>query len=348
MSSRTVIHEVDAEANSLELTTHELPFLLFDDKRPKKTLDFGSDGVICSVDSLGDLISVSIYHPQHGIAVAHPFKQFPGGEKFWDSSFVRDYRKKLMDCFDDGKSGLGLRPRGQRENIHVGYVDGRWPQISYSVDGLEIENIFYITKGDDALIVNKLTMANIRSEPCSIDIELGGNMSVHRASYGQLTEAGPIPIPPPLNRARFIDGTVSIENPNLPATLDCAFYLGNQQISLIGLSKESPEPIVFHHVEHISISPSERREITAIYRFRPSRAELNILRHLSLGISHPNASYSGFIYWDAGQKATPLDRFVIRRTLDYVLSCCCIPIGDDAICVLADHMALPLGWHRDN
>jgi hypothetical protein len=347
MTVQTVTHTHASQQETLKLVNGPLPILPFDNSRPRKTLDFGSDGVVCSVGSLGDLISASVYHPQHGIIVANPFEQFPGGDKFWDSSFVRTYRKKFLDCFDRPGSGFGLKPRGSVKNVHVGYVDGQWPRINYSVNGIEVESAFIVTSGKDPVIVNSMTLVNTNSERRSIDVEFGGMISVHRASYGQLTEAGPIPIPPCLNRARYSNGSLCIDNPNLPAWLDCALYSEDIQIPLDGATTESSEPISLERSVHIDISPWTKRDLTAIYRLRATPTDSKLPKRLDPRLKSSFSPRSGFVYRPDGSQRC-LDDFVIRRTLDYILSCCSIPIGNDAICVLTDHIALPLGWHRDN
>lgn len=346
MTVHTVTYTHASQQETLKLVNGPLPILPFDNSRPRKTLDFGSDGVVCSIGSLGDLISASVYHPQHGIIVANPFEQFPGGDKFWDSSFVRAYRKKFLDRFDRAGSGFGLKPRGSVKNVQVGYVDGQWPRINYSVNGIEVESAFIITSGEDPVIVNSMRLVNTSSEGRSIDVEFGGLISVHRASYGQLTEAGPIPIPPCLNRASYNNGSICIDNPNLPAWLDCALYSDGVQIPLNGLATESSQPISFVRSVHMDISPWTKRDLTAIYRLSATPANLKLPKQLEAQMNSTFTPRSGFVY--PPESNGSLDNFVIRRTLDYILSCCCIPIGEDAICVLTDHIALPLGWHRDN
>lgn len=347
MTVQTVTHTGASQQETLKLVNGSLPIVPFDKARPRKTLDFGSDGVVCSIGSLGDLISASVYHPQHGIVVANPFEQFPGGDKFWDSSFVRAYRKKVLDCFDRPGSGFGLKPRGTVKNVQVGYLDGQWPRINYSVNGIEVETAFFITSGEDPVIVNSMTFVNTTSERRSMDVDFGGLISVHRASYGQLTEAGPVPIPPCLNRASYINGLLCIDNPNLPAWLDCALYSDDVQIPLHGTMTESSQPMSLVRSVQMDISPWTKRDLTAIYRLRVAPTDLVFPKQVDARLRSSFSPRSGFLYPPESSQYT-LDDFVIRRTLDYILSCCCIPIGNDAICVLTDHIALPLGWHRDN
>ena len=347
MTVKTATGTQASQQQTSKLLNGSLQNMPFDESRPRKTLDFGSDGLVCSVGSLGDLISASVYHPDHGIIVANPFEQFPGGDKFWDSSFVRTYREKFLDCFDQPGSGFGLKPRGAVMNVQVGYVDGQWPRINYSVNRVDVETTSFVTRGEYPVIVNMMTLMNTTSKRRSIDVDFGGLISVHRASYGQLTEAGPIPIPPCLNRARYANGSLCINNPNLPAWLDCALYVDDIQIPLEGAPTESSGPISLVQSVRLDFSPWTKRNLTTIYRLRATPTDSHLPKQLDSRLKSSLSHRSGFVYRTEGSRRA-LDDLVIRRTFDYVLSCCCIPIDNYAICVVTDHIALPLGWHRDN
>ena len=338
---------MEPQSNTLKVVHLTPCALTLDATREKKTLDFGSGGLVCSISSLGEVISISAYHPQHGIVVVNPFAQFPGGDRFWDQAYVRMYRRKFLDCFHARGSGFGLKLSGEIRNLRVGYVDGQWPRINYNVNGIDVESSFVITAGPDASIINSVILFNKDRKERTVEIDFGGKVSVNRASYGQLTEAGPVPIPPCLNRLCYRNGVLSIHNPNLPATFETALYAESGRISLDGSIEESSEPIDIAHTERITISPWQSQEITAVYRLVADVTDSSLPQQLNLSSRRSYSLDSGFLY----SRETPsmeLECFIIRRTLDYILSCCCIPIKKDAICVITDNIALPLGWHRDN
>jgi uncharacterized protein len=317
--------------------------VLLDASRLKKTLDFGSDGVACSIGELGDIISLLAYHPKHGMVCANPFEQFPGGDKFWDSSFVRSYRRKFLDCFNWPGSGFGLKVMGTKKEIEVSLVDGRWPRINYAADDVLVESNFCVTHGFRPVVVNCLNATNPTNDTTFIDVRFGGEISINRASYGQLTETSPVTIPPSLNQLRYKNNCVSIANPNLPATMHCALYSEKSRNMLNGADQESSQPIHIQHSFRFEIPPHSERQLTAVFCLDPSSTE-QFAPQLDLLV---NPISSGFLP-DRKGFGKDTQNFVIRRTLDYILSCCCIPIHDRAICVLTDHVALPLGWNRDN
>jgi hypothetical protein len=45
--------------------------------------------------------------------------------------------------------------------------------------------------------------------------------------------------------------------------------------------------------------------------------------------------------------------FMVARNVDYLLNCCSVDVKDEngndgGVCIITDHVCLPLGWNRDN
>lgn len=85
---------------------YSLPLLGTGD-HPTKTIDFGSDGLACSLSTHGRLLSISRYHPVHGQIIIEPFAQF-SSEKHHDEAYVRKYRYRAMSTHMDPAAGFGL------------------------------------------------------------------------------------------------------------------------------------------------------------------------------------------------------------------------------------------------
>jgi uncharacterized protein len=323
------------------------PSIILDRSRPQKTLDFGCDGLVCSIGFFGDIIALSTYHPQHGIVVVNPFEQFPGGDKFWDSSFVREYRKKFIDTFDRPGSGFGIQVKGLKENIKTELLDGRWPNITYQSQSLTVKATYFVAACPSPVLVNRLSFWNATLKPRRAEVDFGGQVSINRASYGQLTEAGPVPIPSSLNQSRYEEGSLFIQNPNLPATMACGLYLDGDRVLLNGRGEDSFGPLSVKHNFSVDIPPHQSREIVLHVSLSPTFATFQISPVVRSFLRRDLPVSSGFRFNDT-KSSISLDRFVIRRTLDYLLSCCCFQVDQHAICVVTDHLALPLGWHRDN
>lgn len=45
---------------------------------------------------------------------------------------------------------------------------------------------------------------------------------------------------------------------------------------------------------------------------------------------------------------TLMSTYIIRRNLEYIMANCSIPTSETSVAVITDHVALPLGWNRDN
>ena len=52
-------------------------------------------------------------------------------------------------------------------------------------------------------------------------------------------------------------------------------------------------------------------------------------------------------YWSGWRFADRAEDSMLRRAVVYARQCC-IPVGDDATCMITDHQLLPLSWNRDS
>ncbi len=161
----------------------------------------------------------------------------------------------------------------------------------------------------------------------------GWQLSLQRCAYTQLTEGGPLPSIATLNRVVFSDGALVIENPALGFAA-----------AVVGLpdhpawKKDANGPVPFDVVEgHPGITvlavgfgldgesardhARQLAQIDAQMALKKQRQELQIL-------------------W----QGIPQNR-LLRRGLIYGLNMA-IPV-DNGICLLTDHMLLPLSWNRD-
>lgn len=87
---------------------YELPLLK---DLPSKTIDFGADGLACSLSTHGRIISIAQFHPLHGQIIVEPFAQF-SSEHHYDQQHVRKYRYRAMDVHNDPSFGFGLAVSG--------------------------------------------------------------------------------------------------------------------------------------------------------------------------------------------------------------------------------------------
>ena len=273
--------------------------------------------------------------------VACPFAQFDG-TRFHDPEYVRAYRKKLLDYVRSGTRGFGLCFEGEAANLMISFVDDQWIEITYSIGVIRFSTRLSLSGDGD---VTQSTVVNSNSsQPLELEYSLSLNLSVNRASYGQLTEGGPIPIPQSRNETRLFQSghRWAIINKNLDAIVDGTLSCNGQPVCVRTQVREEviigqPSSGVFNG--KIRLLPGQPCTLTATFNLKPGTT----LSPISPSVTLRPLCSSG--EWKSGDSERSL---IIRRNLQYILGNCTFPVGDEAICFITDHVALPLGWNRDN
>ncbi len=280
-----------------------------------KPLDFGADGVIGSVDTSGCLIALNTYHDWAGYITLTAAAPFPESQRY-NPEAVRHYR-----------AGLTL-------------LDGFGPRIASPVVGRAARLLA------DAIPHLSLALADGTSATMTAWAGGGGafqqwtipgphrwrgRLSLQRCAYTQLTEGGPLPMPPTQTRAQFADGILTIENPALERTAAIAGFLPGEAWER---SADGPLDV------DIASAPGTT---TLAYAFGSTLAAA---RAEALRLAHdPAASLTAARQaWQARLAGTP-DDLIVRRGLAYGLMLA-VPVGETC-CILTDHMLLPLSWNRD-
>jgi hypothetical protein len=275
------------------------------------------------------------------MVVAAPFAQFDGS-RFHDPGYVRKYRATMLEYIRSGIQGFGLRFDGKARNVSINFVNNQWILITCTIEDFQVSTTLSINQSGEAL-----QSTRIRSMAKSITdlaYTLALDVSVNRASYGQLTEGGPIPIPPSKNILRLFDNgrRWAVCNPNLDASVEGSLLCNGQPVPLdSGIS------------DSVAIGKPASAKLHAIKQFLPNESCTFVAKfQLRPGLVPPKESTitlsigSGF----RGQWRLGNDEFgmTIRRNLEYILGNCTIPVGQSLVCFITDHVALPLGWNRDN
>jgi hypothetical protein len=162
-----------------------------------------------------------------------------------------------------------------------------------------------------------------------------------RCPYTQLTEGGPASMPSPKTSVwinRF--GLVGIENKALPYALlvwkaPLQVVEGpDDGVLLSALFEENLEVPVTSDSVHYGLGltpidgglgPMTIRDFGPEYEVRVLNSQLDT--------------------WQQRWQAVP-DDLPLRRGLVYGLNCA-VPVDDEAVCILTDHLLLPLSWNRD-
>ncbi|RYP51471.1 hypothetical protein DL768_003201 [Monosporascus sp. mg162] len=287
---------------------------------PNKTADIGQDGVSLSADPQGRILQLSTFHAGHGIVVAVPFEQFDGS-KYYDPKFVRSYRTRMLQYMKEGKGGFGL---DVAENAYPGsaqIVSRSLASFIYTVHtphgNLEVSYTTRVLKGGEA--VQTAAVKNPNPIQITHGYALKLCLSLNRASYGQLTEGGPIPLPPSRNSlCRTAESVFNITNPYLGARLEGSVEVDGTAISLgtlkPGSASEYAEQISYVAKGHLGwvFNRAERpRSSGEVYRedYVPSPQEP---RGLSENEYSLTPMYSGFWHRSYLVTGKPKDQTIFQ------------------------------------
>jgi uncharacterized protein len=214
--------------------------------------------------------------------------------------------------------------------------------VTYSLGKLQVKTTISVSKEQG--VIQSTDLRSTSTQNLDLDYTLALNVGVNRASYGQLTEGGPIPIPPPRNEFLLLDTNRAwaVSNTNLDAMIQGALYCDGHRVCLEpidGNSTPIEEPIskAFHGT--LQIHPGQTRNLTSTYRLLPG-TEISGSSNPPLKVS--SRSEEG---WKIKNENMSL---IIKGNVSYILGNCTIPVSDSATCLITDHVALPLGWNRDN
>lgn len=254
-----------------------------------KPLDFGSDGITGSVDPLGRLIAVNFFHPAHGYVTLTSADPFPESDRY-NPAAVRAYRASLARL-----DGFGLHFDTDLIPSDSEYEDGIIRQTF--AGGAEI-----VTFVDDGVVVQRWSASGARAR-------FGGKFTLMRCAYTQLTEGGPVEMPPTETHSWRENGILWIEN------------------SAVGAMA----------IEGAPDTPTETGELRIAFGLTRQDA-VNVLQRAAPDELRLTAQWRR--WWDRVE-ADPL----LRRGLAYSRMMA-IPVRD-GVCLLTDHMLLPLSWNRD-
>jgi hypothetical protein len=286
-----------------------------------KPLDFGADGITGSVNRDGRIIALNCYHPQHGYVTLTSAAAFPDHERY-NPDAVRAYRASLVDL-----GGFGLYFSEPITHREAELLEDAIPHIRlHFANGGNAEVTTFVCDGGAYQIWDVK----------GIQPSWGGGLSLQRCAYTQLTEGGPLPALPVEKNMRAVgDGILIVENPALGwaaalAGLTDGMKWDSRDIDSVGIQ-------VFHGYWEGNFV------LTYAFGATADIAAENVRR---LARQDAGACLEEVLtLWRARWAGVPND-LLIRRGLAYSLMVA-VPAGE-GICLLTDHMILPLSWNRDS
>ena len=269
-----------------------------------------------------------------------PFKQFDGS-RFYDAAYVRSYRTQLLNYVERSKPGFGLQIQGEPAEATVTTMHPDRMILSYHTqDGVQIQRTVSVEA--DRTVKQTTVLTTLNSSTVSVPVQLDLGMSLNRASYGQLTEGGPIPLPECLNLFQVAkDGSsFTLHNPNLEARAEGIFSADLADFEGMTIYDEGQTlrdgPVQCKATARVNLIPGVPVTLTLSLRLR---SQVPSSRNRPGDHDLQNSTWN---------LQDPVALNIIQGNLQYLLGTCTIPISESSTCVITDHVALPLGWNRDN
>lgn len=281
-----------------------------------KPLDFGNGQVTGSIDQDGRLIALNAYHAEHGYVTLTTASAFPENARY-QAKVVRAYRARLAAL-----QGFGPRFTQPITQRHAFLLENAIPHLEFSLaDGSKV-SVSTFAVGNGAI-----QWWRCRGEAPVVQWQ--GQLMLQRCAYTQLTEGGPLPMPALTMEVTASEGVLVIHNPTL-----------GQAVAITGLPKEAwthqgTEPLLVDMVGPLQI-------LTFAWGETPEQARAHAQQ---LAQTAPDLYLENLrAEWQARWHGLP-PSLLLRRALAYGLMLC-VPV-DAGICILTDHMLLPLSWNRD-
>ncbi|KIX94012.1 uncharacterized protein Z520_10349 [Fonsecaea multimorphosa CBS 102226] len=287
-----------------------------------KTLDIGFNGVSLSTDFRGTILQISAFHPKHGIVLAEPYEQFDG-TRFRDTPYVREYRARMLKSIKTGKPGFGLRFDVESRDTKINLDGLGRATVSFrTVDGLAITTCLRVT--EDGEVIQSLEVKSSCDSTCHLRYTMDYGISVNRASYGQLTEGGPIPIPKSENKFSFADSGRGFLIVNVPlgAHLQGHMESDGQLVDIEEAVQEKTfvnSPVQAAYSQTLEVPPRASRTLTAKFNLRPGT-----ISQTSRGADISPAAGLPLLWRDHQEN---IGKLIVRRNLEYILGNCAVPLS---------------------
>ncbi|HEX7733583.1 MAG TPA: glycoside hydrolase family 125 protein [Ktedonobacteraceae bacterium] len=325
----------------IEATATTIPLLAVPNKKP---VDLGCGRLSASVSADGQILSINTYHPQVGFVTLTPIEQFPDTQ-FYQPAFVRDYRRRLIDLAEQTGQGFGLRVWGEIQQPTLQLLEKSVPLVRYHVGTLEVTSLFLAGESENSgHLIHQVEISNTGETTAIFPYEFGGTWSLNRCSYAELTEDGPIPMPPPENALEVRENRLSLVNGHLPARADVFLFDNGRPLLLSPARKTAAEPVSYTHRGEIPLKKGERRRLSLVYVLGSSAEEPPPIA-ASQAEKWSYKAQAALFHWKSWADDTAA--FIVQRNIDYIFSCCAIPVTEEHVCVITDHQLLPLSWNRD-
>lgn len=252
----------------------------------------------------------------------------------------------MLDVIPGDRGGFGLDFRPAMHSISIDNTAANTACFRFDLTTI-IQVMVTVNIGECGDFTQVAHVTNRSTAPAALPYSVGLCLSLNRASYGQLTEGGPIPLPQSLNQLeKGEQNSLTILNPCLGAQLLVALTLGDAFVDLSSVDNQErfDRPLETQFDSICNVPPRSTLVLRTIFRLHPDSGKFD---RLAWARSAPQSTI-GCQSISAWKDDHTITTYIIKRNLHYILSNCLVPITDEIVAIITDHVALPLGWNRDN
>jgi len=310
-----------------------------------KPLDFGHGGISGCLTRTGRFVAINHYHPVHGYVTLSSAPPFPD-EARYDPARVRQYRRDVVT-----QDGFGVALSSDVVQTVVEYNEYDSPILTMTLaNGATVRCVTHIFS------YSTIFQDWEFSEPTAFLI--AGRVWVMRCAYPQLTEGGVLP---PVSHVTLpymymSDEIVGVHNP--------AIQWGVALEGLDGLAMHTDDGGCTHLYAQMPMQTAFTwtMRVLSPYGTPPPTPIHNGNAQYGLAMASPYdpPSLNKASPYDSQANISPLSTPVRRgvgvgliddpiytRAWRYA-RLCATPTEHDTLCILTDHMILPLSWNRDS
>lgn len=258
--------------------------------------------------------------------------------------YVRAYRTRMLDMVKSGSPGYGIQFQGQPTECSVEIQHYSKASATYELQP-KLSVTVTLSAHPNGEVTQKAVVTSSADTSINLSYILGLGISINRASYGQLTEAGPIPMPPPENSFNVLKQGCgfTVKNRNLDTLLEGFLEIDDELVPIETIqcgTFASTIPASFSSV--LEVPSGSMRTLSTTFKLRPTAPNSSLPAELT-----PLLSCEG-VQAPRWRHDSDNASFIVRRSMEYIMGCCTVPVGWDSVALVTDHVALPLGWNRDN
>jgi hypothetical protein len=301
-------------------------------------IPFGYDGCGANITPFGEIIQLTKYIPDKECYTENCY-YIAETLTTLRAEWTTKRQKKIEQCCQTPLTGLGLRLKNKiaPQSPRLEWVHDRWPRITYKDGNTQVQIKFLVSQGT---VYQQYTIYNEddKSFDVNFDLNCGVRILGDPVYYADMTEEVHLFLESSGNSASLMTESVpkKIESTEAIRVLITVYKDGEPfELSALEDQLKDGTTLTIINLPDIKVAPTKKIKFTVTYSIqalepnevqtKPPYIDINaVLQNEPVGIWH-RASESSPIDANDQDKTT----LIYRRTLEYILSTCQIPVYSD-------------------